>query len=102
MCGDIGADEVKMIIMKEEDESVFSKVVALGCGETVEVGRGLDSPLDELIGLARFADRYQMEAIQRDLEEAVMDRLSVESCGRILTTAWKWTSAWRGRVGSWR
>jgi WD40 repeat protein len=35
----------------------------------------------------RMADRYQVEAILGDVEEAVMDRLTVESCGRILTTA---------------
>jgi hypothetical protein len=34
-----------------------------------------------------MADRYQLEAIQGEVEEAVMDRLTVESCGRILTTA---------------
>jgi hypothetical protein len=45
------------------------------------------SGLDELIGLALMADRYQVEANQDDLEEAVMNLLTVESCGRILTTA---------------
>ena len=72
-----------MIIVEEEDEFLFWKVVALGCGETVSVGSGLD----ELIGLALMADRYQVEAIQGEVEEAVMDRLTVEGCGRILTTA---------------
>jgi hypothetical protein len=72
-----------MIILEEEDEVLFWKVVELGCGEIVSVGSGLD----ELIGLALMADRYQVEAIQSDVEEAVMDRLTVESCGRILTTA---------------
>jgi hypothetical protein len=37
--------------------------------------------------MVRMADRYQMEGIQSDLEEAVMDRLRVECCGRILTMA---------------
>ena len=34
--------------MDEDDESNFSKVVALGCGESVSVGMGQDSPLEEL------------------------------------------------------
>ena len=72
-----------MLNMDEEDEPLFSKVVALGCGETVTLGEGLE----ELIGLVRIADRYQVEAIQSDVEEAVMDRLKIESCGSILTMA---------------
>ena len=87
LCGDIGANEGKTLIMEEEDGPLFSKVVALGCGESVSVGTGRDPPLDELIGLVRMADRYQMEGIQSDLEEAVIDRLRVGSCGRILTMA---------------
>jgi hypothetical protein len=41
-----------------DDETLFWKVVALGCGESVTVGEGLD----ELIGSVRMADLYQMEA----------------------------------------
>ncbi len=36
--------------------------------------------------MARMADRYQVEAIQGDLEESLMDRLTVEDCKRILIT----------------
>ncbi len=42
--------------MDEKDKPHFLKVVALGCGESVSIGSGADSPLDELIGLARIAD----------------------------------------------
>ena len=89
LCGNIGANHEKTLIMEEEDRPLFLKVVALGCGESVSVGTGRDSPLDELIGLARMADLYRMDGIQShgDLEEVVMDRLRVESCGRILTMA---------------
>ena len=83
LCGEVGADEGKLLNLDDLDESHFSKVVALGCGESVTVGKGLD----ELIELVRIADRYQMEAIQGDLEEAVMDRLKVENCGCVLTMA---------------
>jgi hypothetical protein len=82
LCGEVGSKEGHMIIcMDEEDSSLFSKVVALGCGETVALGEGLE----ELIGLVRMADRYQMEAVLDDLEEAVIDRLTLERCGPVLT-----------------
>ena len=63
--------------MTEEDEAFFTKVVVLGCGETVDIGKGLE----ELFGIARLVDRYQVEAIQSDVEQAVLDRLTVENCG---------------------
>jgi WD40 repeat protein len=68
--------------MDEDDELLFTKVVALGCGESVQVERGLEG----LIGLGRMADQYQMEAIQGEVEDAVINRLTVESCGPILAT----------------
>ncbi len=59
LSGEIGTNDGRMIILDEEEELLFWKVVALGCGETVSVGSGLD----ELIGLALMADQYQVEAI---------------------------------------
>ncbi len=47
----------------------------------------MERGLEDLIALGKFADQYQIEAIQGDVEEAVMDRLTVESCGPILTMA---------------
>jgi hypothetical protein len=47
----------------------------------------VDRGLQELIELVQMADRYQMEAIQGDLEEAVIDRLTVENCVSILVKA---------------
>ena len=87
LCGEIGINGGKLLNLEEEDRSLFSKLVALGCGESVSIGSGRDSPLDELIGLARVADRYQVEAVQGDVEEALIDRLTVESCGNILIMA---------------
>ena len=83
LCGEFGTDKGLALDMSEEDASVFLQVVALGCGKTVVVAKGLEG-LIEILGMA---DRYQVEAIQGEVEEAVMDRLTVESCGRILTTA---------------
>ena len=56
LCGEIGADERRLLKMDEEDRPRFLKVVALSCGESVSIGSAADSPLDELIGLARIAD----------------------------------------------
>jgi hypothetical protein len=82
LCGGPGTDRGWALDMSEEDASVFLQVVTLGCGKSVVVAKGLEG----LIELLRMADWYQVEAIQGEVEEAVMDRLSVESCGRILTT----------------
>ena len=81
LCGDIGSNEGKQLTIDEEDEKIFSRVVALGCGEAVKLGEGLE----ELTELVKMVDRYQVEVVQGDLEEAVLNRLNVENCGRILT-----------------
>ena len=94
LCGGVGANEGQVLNMEGEKETLFTKVVALGCGRSVLMGSGLE----ELSELARMADRYQVEAVQGDVEQALMDQLTVESCGRILTMAsgsgeWKWACA---------
>jgi hypothetical protein len=81
LCGEIGADKGKLLCLDEEDATLFTKVVALGNGATVTIGEGLE----ELIEIVRMVDRYQVEAIQDDMEDALLDRLTVEWCGRILT-----------------
>jgi hypothetical protein len=81
LCGEIGTSERRML-MDEEDETPFLKVVALGCGKSVSVVN-----LDDLVGVLRMADRFQVEAIRGDVEEAVTDRLTVENCGPMLTMA---------------
>ena len=83
LCGGVGANEGQVLNMEGEKETLFTKVVALGCGRSVLMGSGLE----ELSELARMADRYQVEAVQGDVEQALMDQLSVESSGRILTIA---------------
>ena len=83
LCGEFGTDRDWALDMSEEDASVFLQVVAIGCGKNVVVAKGLEG----LIEILSMADRYQVEAIQAHVEEAVMDRLTVESCGRILTMA---------------
>ncbi len=53
LSGEFGTNDGMMIIVEEEEEVLFWKMLALGCGETISVGSGLD----ELIGLALMADR---------------------------------------------
>jgi WD40 repeat protein len=83
LCGEVGTNVRQTLSLGEEDASLFSKVVALGCGRSVTVSGGVE----ELIGLASIADRYQVEAIQGYVEKAVVHRLTVEGCGCIMTTA---------------
>jgi hypothetical protein len=47
----------------------------------------VEGGLEELIALGRCADQYQIEAFKGNAEEDVIDRLTVESCGPILTMA---------------
>ncbi len=83
LCGEIGANEAKQLTMDDEDEKTFTRAVALGCGEVVQISEGLE----ELTALMKMVDRYQLEVIQGDLEEAILNRLTVENCGSILTMA---------------
>ena len=80
LCGGIGLGR-NWLDMDEEDPSLFLKVVALGCGETVAINEGMN----ELFQLASMADKYQVAAILADVEKAVIDRLKEENCGRILS-----------------
>ena len=81
LCGGIGTNGEQLLDMEEEDPSLFLKVVALGCGKAV----AMDEGFEELVRLARMADKYQVSAILGDVEQAVLDRLTVENCGRILS-----------------
>jgi hypothetical protein len=86
LCSEIGINKIGFkkgwtLNMEEDDVLLFSKLVDLGCGKSVKVVRGLD----ELIEMLRLADRYQVEAIQGEMEAAVIDRLTVENCVSILT-----------------
>ena len=81
LCGGIGIKGEQLLDMDEEDPSLFLKVVALGCGNTV----AMDGGLEELVRLARMADKYQVAAILADVEQAVLDRLTVDNCGLILS-----------------
>ena len=80
LCCGIGAEVCRHTLsLDAEDMLLFPKVVELAIGAAVSVGG-----LGELIGMVRMSDRYQVEAIQGALEEAVLSRLTVETCGGIL------------------
>ena len=83
LCGEIGTKGRILLNMDDEIYSHFLQVVALGCGESITLRGGMH----DLIELVSMADRYQVEAILGDLEDALMDRLSSEGCGPILTMA---------------
>ena len=70
--------------MDGSEAGLFSKVVALGSGVAVTMEGGLEAA----VGLGRMADRYQVEAVQGAVEDAVMRLLTVESCGRVLAYGW--------------
>ncbi len=83
LCDKYSTGKGQLLSLGEEDSTLFLKVVAVGSGATVTVSGGLE----ELMGLVRLADQYQVEVIQGDMEQAVLERLTAESCGRILMMA---------------
>jgi hypothetical protein len=83
MCGEIGNEAGRQLNLDERDESTFSKAVMLGCWESITGERGRE----DLIALGRFADQYQIEAIQGDVEEAAAAAMrAVEAINRTART----------------
>jgi len=82
LCGDIGSEARWQLALDGEEAGLFRKLVALGSGAAVRVEGGVGG----LMGLGLMADRYQVEAVQGAVEEAVVRLLTVESCGGVL--AW--------------
>ena len=82
LCGDIGGEARWQLALDGGETGLFRKLVALGSGAAVTVEGGVEG----LMGLGLMADRYQVEAVQGAVEEAVVRLLTVESCGGAL--AW--------------
>ena len=80
LCGAIGGEARWQLALDRSEAGLFSKVVALGSGAAVTMEGGLEAA----VGLGRMADRYQVEAVQGAVEDAVVRLLTVESCGRVL------------------
>ena len=84
LCGLVGAKRRRELHFHGDEASAFWKVLALGCGAPVTV----DGGLGELLSLGQMADRYQMEAVQRAVEDAVLgSHLSTETCGSVLAAS---------------
>jgi hypothetical protein len=79
LCSGIGIEGRHKLNLDGEEVALFPKMLDVAIGVAVTV-----DGLRELIGMVRMADRYQMESIQGALEEAVLNKLTVESCGGIL------------------
>ena len=65
--------------MDSGEAGLFSKLAALCSGATVTIEGGLEAA----VGLGQMADRYQAEAVQAAVGDAVVRLLTVESCGRV-------------------
>ena len=63
------------------EAGLFSKLAALCSGAaTVTIEGGLEAA----VGLGQMADRYQVEAVQAAVGDAVVRLLTVASCGRVV------------------
>jgi hypothetical protein len=81
LCGDIGEKPRQNLNLEGEDETVFSQLLELGCGNTVQVVGGLQA----LLELGKMADRFQVETVQNTVEHAILSRLTVESCASVMS-----------------
>ena len=81
LCGEFGNTSTQILKLEEKDETVFSQILALGCGDMVRVVGGLQA----IVGLGMMADRYQVETVQDAIEHAVLSQLTVETCASILS-----------------
>ena len=81
LCGDIGNKPRQNLNLEDEDETVFSQLLELGCGNTVQIVGGLQA----LVELGKMADRFQVETVQNTVEHAVLSRLTVENCASVLS-----------------
>ena len=82
LCGDIGGGARWQLALDGGEAGLFSKLVALGSGAAVTV----EGAVGGVMALGLMADRYQVEAVQGAVEEAVVGLLTVERCGGVL--AW--------------
>jgi hypothetical protein len=80
LCGDLGGATKRELALEGGEAGLFSKLVALGCGESVTMDEGLEG----VVELGQMADRYQVEVVQGAAEDAAMRLLTVERCGTVL------------------
>jgi hypothetical protein len=80
LCGEVGGEARWQLALEGGEAGLFRKLVALGSGAAVTMKGGLGG----VMGLGLMADRYQVEAVQGAVEEAVVRLVTVESCGEVL------------------
>ena len=99
LCGNIGGESrCKVLDLCGENITAFSNLLLLGSGSRVILKQGLE----ELLGLGRMADKsdkYQVQAVQFAVEEAVLSsHLTLETCGvswrRVVWMRWSRQFRW--------
>ena len=70
-------------MLELEDEAAFDALVDLGCGVGVILAGGLKG----LLYLGKVADKYGMDEVLETIEEKVLERLTLNTCGELLTAA---------------
>ena len=81
LCGEMGGETRWQLALDGGEAFMFSKLIKLGSGESVTIEGGLGG----VVALGLMADRYQVEAVQGAVEDAVVKLLTLENCGRFLT-----------------
>jgi WD40 repeat protein len=80
LCGEVGSKARWQLALEAGEAGLFGKLVTLGSGAPVMMEGGLE----EVMALGLMADRYQVDAVQGAVEEAVVRLLTVENCGIVL------------------
>ena len=81
ICRDFAGGSGQHLDLQGDNLSELSNLLALGSGSPVRT-----ESLSELLSLGRFANRYQVEVVQRAVEDAVLSaHLTLETCASILT-----------------
>ena len=77
------AGSSRTLLLGNNERNTFHLAVALGCGEEVSVEGGLAG----LMALGQLADTYGMEGVCAAVEDAAIERLSVDACADLLSLA---------------
>jgi hypothetical protein len=80
LCGGIGGEARWQLALDGGEARLFRKLVDLGCGAAVTIEGGLGG----MMAVGLMADRYQVEAVQGAVEDAVLKLMTVDSCGMLL------------------
>ncbi len=83
ICGEVGCASKGQLELESGEMHAIKKVVELCCGVSVAV-----DGVTEMLTLGHAADRYQVEAVQGTVEDALVnEHLTVQNCGAILAAS---------------